>query len=314
MVFLQGRFDPELVALVMHNAILKARRPGAPALSLDGGSDGEPEDWLIPVGIEGLARLVRAAPDRFRGPVLTTNFDPLIGLAFEAAGLDAYVRPVSAEGDVRGRMNPQEGQLDIFHLHGYWRDNPTLHTSAQLGLDRPQLEQSLQRLLEKRTLLVMAYGGWDDVITRALANCFNNADFKGRVCWCFYGSDEAEIQRSNAELFRRFGPGIGNARIQFYKGIDAHVQLPRLAAGFGAAANLVPSVASSLPVGWERVDAAYLDALPALGEKEAVRFFDGAVPTFRHAVSPLIPRLDAVARSGGICRGSGRTRPCRSSS
>ncbi len=43
-----------------------------------------------------------------------------------------------------------------------------------------------------------------------------------------------------------------------------------------------------------QIDARYLDALPALSEDEVIRYFDGAVPTWRHAVSPVIPRREAV--------------------
>jgi hypothetical protein len=35
----------------------------------------------------------------------------------------------------------------------------------------------------------------------------------------------------------------------------------------------------------------YLDGLPALTDAETVRFFDGAIPSWRHAQSPRIPRL-----------------------
>ncbi len=311
MHFLQGRFDPEVVGLVMHKAVLRARRPDAPALDPEDGSDGAPEHWQIPVGIDGLARLIRAQPDRFAGPVLTTNFDPLIGLALEAAGLSPDVRSVSAEGSAAPRMNLREGQIDIFHLHGYWRDSPTLHTPAQLRTGRPQLEQSLQRLLGERTLVVIAYGGWDDVITESLANCFNDVGFRGRVCWCFHGDSEAELRERNAQLFARFSTGIGTGRIQFYKGVDGHRLLPDLAASFGAAANFASSTAAQLPVGWEKVDAAYLEALPELRDEEAVRYFDGAVPTFRHATSPLIPRLSAAtelaARLAAARRDSSRS-------
>lgn len=48
--------------------------------------------------------------------------------------------------------------------------------------------------------------------------------------------------------------------------------------------------------GWEILDARSLDALPPLESTDVDRFFDGAVPTWRHAVSPAIPERQAVER------------------
>ncbi len=74
----------------------------------------------------------------------------------------------------------------MVHLHGFWRDFDTLHTQAQLTNPRPKLAKSLQRLLEKRTLIVAAYGGWDDFFTRALIELMNDEQAKLDVIWCFY--------------------------------------------------------------------------------------------------------------------------------
>lgn len=46
---------------------------------------------------------------------------------------------------------------------------------------------------------------------------------------------------------------------------------------------------------WERIDSAYLGALSPLRLDEVIRYFDGAVPTWRHAISDSIPRREAVA-------------------
>ena len=45
---------------------------------------------------------------------------------------------------------------------------------------------------------------------------------------------------------------------------------------------------------WQMLSIAYLDTLPQLSAEEAIRYFDGALPTWRHAVSNRIPRLKIV--------------------
>lgn len=45
---------------------------------------------------------------------------------------------------------------------------------------------------------------------------------------------------------------------------------------------------------WDRIDADHLRRLPSLTGAEAVQYFDGAMPTWRHAVSARIPRREAV--------------------
>ena len=46
---------------------------------------------------------------------------------------------------------------------------------------------------------------------------------------------------------------------------------------------------------WTRVDQAYLDNLSPLTPGETLRYFDGAVPTWRHVLSDGIPRRHRVA-------------------
>lgn len=46
--------------------------------------------------------------------------------------------------------------------------------------------------------------------------------------------------------------------------------------------------------GWETIDTAYLSNLAELRDDEILRYFDGAVPTWRHAVSNAIPRRGKV--------------------
>ena len=294
--FLQACFDPEVVDQVVQIAVLTARRPGAPDFDFPNVGEGRYEDWHVPAGIDGMARLIKSLSEKFTGPILTTNFDPLIHLALDAVGLRPRRFEMPTDGSVNISQKSYADEIDVLHLHGYWRNTATLHTPTQLGSRRPQLQQSLQRLLRQRTLVVLAYGGWDDVISTALANCLNDAQFEGSVRWCFYGENEAVLREQNEALFEKFAQGINTGRIQFYRGIDCHKIFDEILRNSGAAPNAIAATQASPLAGWDLVDDAYLDSLDALRGEEAVRYFDGAVPTWRHALSELIPRLSHVDR------------------
>lgn len=45
-----------------------------------------------------------------------------------------------------------------------------------------------------------------------------------------------------------------------------------------------------VPTGWIVVDTGFLNSLPPLRDEEVIRYFDGAVPTWRHAIADAIPR------------------------
>ena len=79
---------------VIQKAVLKARKAKAPELPT---GDGNPDDWDIPAGTEGLGKLIARGGERVLGPVLTTNFDPLISLAIRQAGGRAGRRVLTAD-------------------------------------------------------------------------------------------------------------------------------------------------------------------------------------------------------------------------
>src|SRR5690606_27397433 len=103
---------------------------------------------------------------------------------------------------------------------GYWRDSPTLHRPQQLIAARPHLQNSLEHRLNNTHLVVMAYSGWDDIFTTAIANCLASDTFKGTVTWCFYGDTPAVIREENEALFEKFKSGIQQGRISFFCGIN----------------------------------------------------------------------------------------------
>jgi hypothetical protein len=285
---------------VIAKAVLQARKTGT--VQLPAGVDGEPDDWNIPAGTTGLAELVTRGGDKFLGPILTTNFDPLVSLAVRKSGGRAGRRVLTADGTLAGAAEDEPGISNVVHFHGFWRDSETLHTQAQLTNRRPKLKASLQRLLvaQQRTLIVAAYGGWDDVFTESLVELMNDEQAKLDVIWCFYESDPDKVEQKYGKLLGAVRPAIVLNRFRAFGGIDCHsifTEILTTLRGMSSPAAVAPVVSSPL-AGWEQIGAPYLDSLPALNQEELIRYFDGAVPSWRHAVSPAIPRRRDVATVG----------------
>ncbi|WP_324013563.1 P-loop NTPase [Aeromonas hydrophila] len=282
---------------VIQTAVLKARKAGVGELPK--GTDGQPDEWNIPLGTASLGEMVAGANERFLGPVLTTNFDPLISLAVRSAGGRSGRRVLTVDGTLAGAAEDEPGMCTVVHLHGYWRDSDTLHTQAQLTNPRQKLTKSLQRLLQRRTLIVAAYGGWDDVFTQALIELMNDEQAPLDVIWCFYESDADKVKAKYGKLLAAVEPATVMNRFRAFGGIDCHSIFGEILSTLRGMtpAVAVPSVVSPL-AGWELVDAAYLRALPPLRPEEVVRYFDGATPTWRHATCPDIPSRAAVAEIG----------------
>jgi hypothetical protein len=281
---------------VIKRAVLQARKAEAGQLAT--GKDGEADEWGIPVGTIEFAELIARGDERFIGPVLTTNFDPLISLALRKSGRHSGRRVLVDDGSLGGAAEDEPGTCNVVHLHGFWRDSLTLHTQAQLTNPRPRLKASLQRLLvaQPRTLIVAAYGGWDDVFTEALVELVNDEFANLDVIWCFYESDPAIVELRYSKLLGAMRPAIVKNRFRPFGGIDCHSIFGEILSTLDAssAPAAVASFASSPIAGWQQIDGPFLDSLEALSSEELIRYFDGAVPSWRHAVSPGIPRREGV--------------------
>jgi hypothetical protein len=275
---------------VVKRAVLKARRPSVSATFV---MDGDPSEWHLPTGTISLGDLVARGGSHFLGPILTTNFDPLISLAIRKAGGRASRRVITADGTLAGAAEDELDVRTVVHLHGYWRDSDTLHTQAQLTNDRPKLKASLQRLLRQRTLIVAAYGGWDDVFTKALVELMNDEHAPLDVIWCFHEVDSAQAELRHGKLLAAVAPAILINRFRAFGGVDCHTLFAAIG-GLSPTAPAATAVSASPLAGWERIDSAYLSALTPLRIHEVIKYFDGAIPTWRHAASSAIPRRQAV--------------------
>jgi len=284
---------------VIKAAVLQARKEGAG--EPPEGTDGQPDEWNIPLGTASLGEMVAGGNERFLGPVLTTNFDPLISLAVRSARGRSGRRILTADGTLAGAAEDESGICTVVHLHGFWRDSNTLHTQAQLTNPRLKLTKSLQRLLQRRTLIVAAYGGWDDVFTQALVELMNDEQAPLDVIWCFYEADADKVKEKHGKLLAAVEPAIVMNRFRAFGGIDCHSIFGEILSTLQRMSPpaAVASAVSSPFAGWELLDAAYLSALSPLRPDEVVRYFDGATPTWRHGACADIPSRAAVAE---ICQ------------
>jgi len=295
--WLQGNISQFEVNEVIKEAIRRARNENAPR---DFEADGEWADWYLPQGTKQLAELVCRESETYPGPILTTNFDPLLSLAIKSVGGSARKRIIDGDGSLGREAESELGISEVVHLHGYWRGSDTLHTPAQLTSGRPKLKASLQKLLRQKTLVVVAYAGWDDVFTLALVDLLHDDEAQLDVIWCFYESDPAIAQARYGHLIEKLQPAIARGVFRAYGGVDCQTIFGEILAEQAALSAAPEAFSSAEPLvsplpGWLCLDADSLRAMAPLNKAEALRYFDGAVPTWRHALSDLVPRREAVA-------------------
>jgi len=202
---------------VIRDAVLRARIfPAETAVDLETLED-EAKGWWVPDGLHALATLVAHHPEAFGRTVLTTNFDPLIEVALARAHVPWYSTSLHADGSL---LYLRGTGTHVVHLHGHWWGSDTLHTPTQLQAHRPQLRASLRALLRERTLVVVAYGGWDDAFMSAIANVSEENDARPDILWAFYPDDTTRIEREHGHVVQALGHLSSRQRCTFYSGVD----------------------------------------------------------------------------------------------
>src|SRR5262245_19271858 len=214
---------------VIQRAVLMSRtappngssRNDAPELGILRALDASLEGWHIPRAIEVLGRLMALYPTAFGQRALTTNFDPLLELALIKRGRAYFVSALHADGSLDGTSG---SGTHVVHLHGHWCRSDTLHTPEDLMQPRPQLLNSLKRLLGSSTVVVMGYSGWDDLFMDALREILADPGAAPEVMWCFYEKDWAMIQSSSTRVLEKLSSNV--RRVRLFSGIDARKVLP----------------------------------------------------------------------------------------
>jgi hypothetical protein len=224
---------------VIQKAVLSAYTGANPAAAR--ATEDDLDHWTLTPGLEALGRWIAARTDRVT--ILTTNFDPLIQIAIRRAGGRCFSTVLTVDG----RLQASHGEgAHIVHVHGDWLDD-TLHTPTQLKAPRPYLHQSLQAACRRRLVAVLAYGGWDDAITRALWDLAFDAQAGTDVLWTFYSDDPADIAAQSAHIFDGL-EAVVPGRTFFFKGVDVHRVLAELTGDVPAPSPPPPTpVALALP-------------------------------------------------------------------
>lgn len=248
---LQGRRGPGAVNRLVREAVLEAcesddseRREQAAAGNGEACRllEGELGGWSLSPGVEGLGRLLASCPTTFGGTILTTNFDPLLGVAIQRAGGSAWSVALHGEGDLEAA---RADGCCVVHAHGRWDRTDTLHTPSQLLQPRPRLKASLGRLFLHSGLVVVAYGGWNDIFTKTILELVADGGAFPEILWTFWEEDPRIVQEKFGRLLAGLAPGIGRGRVLLYGGVDCHRFFPHLlrevSAGSGAGTTPAPT-------------------------------------------------------------------------
>lgn len=201
------------------------------------------DNWVFNSALESIAALYVKYPDGI-GPILTSNFDPLAGIAIKRAGGQIEVHPISEDGSLFG-FESSTSHRRVVHFHGYWRGVDTLHTADQITRNRPKLAGDLRKLLNSSTLVVLGYGGWNDVFMDTLSNIIAEGATNCNVLWGFFENDQSKIESDNSALIKVMAPQLGS-RVVLYKGIDVHEVLPQIAREVNASVAPLPQYRDNL--------------------------------------------------------------------
>ena len=227
--FLHGRRGQDVVNRIVRTAVWRALDaktwptilPDTTPNDADAATcntlDKHPDAWVLPTAADLFGRLLVACADTFGHSVLTTNFDPLIEIAVAKHHGQCYRTVLQGDGSLGQTV--AEG-THVVHLHGYWWGADTLHTPQQLLQPRPQLRHSLAQVISSGLLVVLGYGGWDDVITTTLLDLLQNSTSNPEILWAFHSDYGDHIEATNQPLLAALRPGIGRGRVQLYRGID----------------------------------------------------------------------------------------------
>ena len=216
--FVRTWLNQDVVNEIIQKAVLKAR------IENNQNSPKEYEQdingWYIPKGINYLAKIY--AQDIITGPLLTTNFDPLLAVALKKEGRNPIQTILHCDGSLDQYQSIDSQQCNIVHLHGYWHGSDTLHTPDQLTTSRPKLKSSMLNLLREKVLLVIAYGGWDDIFLKALKDIVEDTTTNFDILWAFYEKEEEIISTKYKELVDLISPAIVRGRFRLYGGIECN--------------------------------------------------------------------------------------------
>ncbi|AMG99257.2 hypothetical protein AL485_08775 [Serratia liquefaciens] len=204
--FIKNYISQDEVNNIIKQAVLKA-------------FNNENNSWHIPSGLNTLCSLISLGVLNVAN-IITTNFDPLIEEGIKKHGMIPIKTIFHTDGGWNNIHDDIPNSLRVVHLHGFWEGADTLHTPKQLTTRRPQLKSSLSQVLKDTTVLVMAYGGWDDIFIEALSDIALDVNANVDVIWAFYENNEDIVQKKYEKLLSNVKNIYQRGRFRTYYGIE----------------------------------------------------------------------------------------------
>ena len=185
-------------------------------------------DWRLPTGIRALARYIRRIEEvRANSPLLrppsiiTTNFDGLLEIALRREGIPFETQAVIVDTQLQNVSHA----VTVWHVHGSWLGQITMHTQEALEADCPLISQSLKRRFDGAHVVALGYGAWNDAVFSAVSEVFRGSFERApEVTWGFHETDAAEIYARYPHVFESF-KGRMAGQVCFAKGVDVHRDL-----------------------------------------------------------------------------------------
>lgn len=197
----------------------------------------ETQNWYLRDGIDALGEIFVDFNEIFAGPILTSNFDPLLEISIRKHG--GNPQSIFLVNDGKFLNLKSDRTHSVVHFHGYWHGSDTLHTIDQLKRERPQLKGDLKKLLNNSVLLVIGYGGWNDVFTNTLLELIKEGNNNFDILWSFYENDTTSIEDKYHYALTEMSNSIGQ-RVVLYKDIDCHSLFPKLLSKLNSSGQSIP--------------------------------------------------------------------------
>lgn len=175
-------------------------------------------NWRIPRGYQRFAKFFASLSGRVRGPIITTNFDPLIEIALRQAGVPSDPIPIPTDTTPTPQQLKESIAQPVLHIHGYWTGMATSNVPTRITSERPGLDDVLKELLTNSVVLVVGYSGWLDGFMKSLrSRVLNKTDLlQAEVLWAAYETEAAAVTGGV------IGEFVGAPGFTLYLGVDGH--------------------------------------------------------------------------------------------
>jgi tetratricopeptide (TPR) repeat protein len=130
--------------------------------------------------------------------VFTTNFDDLVIQSLMLAGHTGRMY-----GDITSRDEPEGDPRvpQVVHLHGRHVGYNMRNAPGEILAPNPALENAFRNHVRQSTVIVVGYGGWNDIVMKVLRDARSDAGvIRGNLYWIAYSPDTANLDADVAML------------------------------------------------------------------------------------------------------------------